>query len=177
MTREEKTAVIEELSHQFKDAKYFYLTDTSELTVEVTNNLRRKCFEQGIQLKVVKNTLIRKALERAAEENNEDYTQLYDSLKGFSALMFTETGNLPAKLIKDFRKEHEKPLLKAAFIDSSVYVGDEQIETLTKIKSKEELVADVIALLESPAKNLIGALQSGGNTISGLLKALEEREG
>jgi large subunit ribosomal protein L10 len=176
MTREQKTAVIEELSNQFKEAKYFYLTDTSELSVEVTNNLRRVCFEKGIQLKVVKNTLIRKALESAAVENNEDYSQLYSSLKGFSALMFTETGNVPAKLIKDFRKEHEKPILKAAFIDSSIYVGDEQVEALTKIKSKEELVGDVIALLQSPIKNLVGALQSGGNTISGLLKALEERE-
>jgi large subunit ribosomal protein L10 len=176
MTRAEKTAVIEELSNQFKDAKYFYLTDTSALTVEVTNNLRRVCFEKGIELKVVKNTLIRKALERAAEENNEDYTPLYDSLKGFSALMFTETGNLPAKLIKDFRKEHDKPILKAAFIDSSVYVGDEQIDALTNIKSKEELIGDVIALLQSPAKNLVSALQSGGGTLAGLLKALEERE-
>lgn len=176
MTRAEKTAVIEELSNQFKDAKYFYLTDTSELTVETTNDLRRACFEKGVQLKVVKNTLIRKALESAAEENNEDYSLLYDSLKGFSALMFTDTGNVPAKLIKDFRKENEKPVLKAAFIDSSIYVGDEQVDALTKIKSKEELVGDVIALLQSPIKNLVGALQSGGNTISGLLKALEERE-
>lgn len=176
MTRENKTAVIEELSNQFKDAKYFYLTDTSALTVEVTNNLRRACFEKGIELKVVKNTLIRKALERAAEENNEDYSELFGSLKGFSALMFTETGNAPAKLIKDFREDHNKPILKAAFIDSSVYVGDEQLDALTKIKSKEELIADVVALLESPMKNLVGALQSGGNTISGLLKALEERE-
>jgi large subunit ribosomal protein L10 len=177
MTREKKTEAIEELSNQFKDAKYFYLTDTSALTVEVTNNLRRACFEKGIELKVVKNTLIRKALERAATENNEDYSELYGSLKGFSALMFTDTGNVPAKLIKDFRKEHDKPVLKAAFIDSSVYVGDEQIDTLTQIRSKEELIGDVIALLESPIKNLVGALQSGGNTISGLLKALEEREG
>lgn len=176
MTRAEKTAVIEELSNQFKDAKYFYLTDTSELSVEVTNNLRRACFEKGIQLKVVKNTLIRKALECAAEENKEDYSLLYDSLKGFSALMFTDTGNVPAKLIKDFRKENKKPVLKAAFIDSSIYVGDEQVDALTKIKSKEELIGDVIALLQSPIKNLLGALQSGGNTISGLLKALEERE-
>lgn len=177
MTRDNKAAVIEGLYNQFKDAKYFYITDTSNLTVETTNNLRRQCFEQGIELKVVKNSLIQKALERAAEENNEDYTELYGALKGFSALMFTDTGNVPAKLIKEFRKEHDKPLLKAAFIDSAIYLGDDQVDPLTKIKSKEELIADVVALLQSPIKNLVGALNSGGNTISGLLKALEEREG
>ncbi|EJF53010.1 ribosomal protein L10 [Saprospira grandis DSM 2844] len=176
MTREQKTAVIEELASQFQDSKYFYITDTSELTVEKTNQLRRKCFESNIQMKVVKNTLIRKALERAADANEENYTEIYSALKGFSAVMFTETGNVPAKLIKEFRKENGKPLLKAAFIDSSVYIGDDQVEALTQIKSKEELLGEIIGLLESPIKNVMGALQSGGNTITGLLKALEERE-
>jgi large subunit ribosomal protein L10 len=123
----------------------------------------------------VKNTLIKKALEKAAESNNENYEDLYTVLKGASALMFTETGNAPAKLIKKFREENDKPLLKAAFVESEVYLGDDQLEALVNIKSKEELIGDVILILQSPIKNLVGSLQSGGNTISGLLKALEER--
>jgi len=175
MTKAEKTIVIDELAVKFTDSKYFYVTDCSELTVETVNNLRRKCFEQDIQLKVVKNTLIKKALEKAAESNQEDYQELYSVLKGASALMFTETGNAPAKLIKKFREENEKPLLKAAFVESAIYVGDEQLESLVNIKSKEELIGDIILLLESPIKNLVGSLQSGANTIGGILKALEER--
>lgn len=177
MTKEQKTAVIEELSQKFVDSKYFYITDCSELTVEKVNQLRRLCFEKEIGLRVVKNTLIRKALEKAGEENGNKYDDIYASLKGSSALMFTETGNAPAKLIKDFREDNEKPLLKAAYIDTDIFVGDDQIETLASIKSKEELIGDIVLLLESPMKNLVGALQSGGNTISGLLKALEEKEG
>lgn len=175
MTKAEKSLVIEELAGKFADSKYFYVTDCSELNVETVNNLRRSCFEQGIQLKVVKNTLIKKALEKASETNQENYEDLYGVLKGASALMFTETGNAPAKLIKKFREDNEKPLLKAAFVESEIYVGDDQIESLVNIKSKEDLIGDVILLLQSPIKNLVGSLQSGGNTISGLLKALEER--
>jgi large subunit ribosomal protein L10 len=177
MTKAEKTLVIEELAVKFEDSKYFYVTDCSELNVETINKLRRSCFAQGIQLKVVKNTLIKKALEKAAEKNEENYEEVYSVLKGASALMFTETGNAPAKLIKNFRKDEDKkkPLLKAAFIESEVYVGNEELESLINIKSKEELIGDIILLLESPMKNLIGSLQSGGNTISGLLKALESR--
>lgn len=175
MTKAEKTSMIEQLAEKFADSKYFYVTDCSELNVETINNLRRKCFEKDIQLKVVKNTLIKKALQKAAESNEENYEPLFEVLKGSSALMFTETGNAPAKLIKAFREDHKKPLLKAAFVESEVYVGDDQIESLVNIKSKEELIADVILLLESPMKNLLGSLQSGGNTLSGLLKALEER--
>ncbi len=175
MTKAEKTLAIEELAVKFTDSKYFYVTDCSELNVETINKLRRTCFEQDIQLKVVKNTLIRKALEKAAEKNQENYEELYTVLKGASALMFTETGNAPAKLIKEFRGKEERPILKAAFVESDVYVGDNQLESLINIKSKEELIGDIILLLESPIKNLIGSLQSGGNTISGLLKALEER--
>lgn len=175
MTKAEKTTVIEELAERFVDSKYFYITDCSELNVETINKLRRACFEQNIQLKVVKNTLIRKALERAAGENQENYDDVYTILKGSSALMFTETGNAPAKLIKKFREENKKPILKAAFVESEVYVGDDQVENLINIKSKEELIADVILLLQSPIKNVLGSLQSGGNTLSGLLKALEER--
>ncbi len=176
MTKAEKTVAIQELAEKFTDAKYFYITDCSELTVEKINNIRRSCFQQNIQLKVVKNTLIRKALERAAESNKENYEDLYGVLKGASALMFTEVGNAPAKLIKEFRKDLEKPVLKAAFIESEVYVGDDQLESLVNIKSKEDLIGDVILLLQSPIKNVVGSLQSGGNTLSGLLKALEERE-
>lgn len=175
MTKSEKTLAIEELAGKFADSKYFYITDCSELTVETVNNLRRKCFEQGIQLKVVKNTLIKKALTKASESNQANYEDLFAALKGPSALMFTETGNAPAKLIKKFREDNEKPLLKAAFVESDVYVGDDQLDALVNIKSKEELIGDIILLLESPMKNLFGSLQSGGNTISGLLKALEER--
>jgi large subunit ribosomal protein L10 len=176
MTKAEKTLAIEELSVKFADSKYFYLTDCSELNVETINKLRRSCFEQGIQLKVVKNTVIKKALEKAALSNNENYEDLYAVLKGASALMFTETGNAPARLIKKFREENEKPIIKGAFVESDIYIGDDQLESLVNLKSKNELIADIILLLESPIKNLVGSLQSGGNTISGLLKALGDRE-
>jgi large subunit ribosomal protein L10 len=124
-------------------------------------------------MKVVKNTLAQKALESFPEELN--YDALYESLKGPTAILFTETANMPAKVLKEFRKESEKPVLKAAYIETAVYVGDDQIDSLAKLKSKEELIGDVIALLQSPAKTVISSLQSGGQTISGLLKALEER--
>lgn len=175
MKREEKSAVIEELSSQFVSSRYFYITDHSTLNVERTNALRRLCFEKGIQMSVVKNSFIKKALERASEENNENYSELIGALKGFSAVMFTESGNLPAKMLKEFRGDDEKPLVKAAFIDSAIFVGDENLETLTKIKSKAELLGELIGMLQSPMQNLVGALQSGSNTIGGLLKALEER--
>jgi large subunit ribosomal protein L10 len=175
MTKAEKTVAIEQLAEKFTDAKYFYVTDCSELTVEKINDIRRAAFGQGIQIQVVKNTLIKKALEKAAASNEENYEDLYGVLKGASALMFAEKGNAPAKLIKQFREDLEKPVLKAAFIESEVYVGDDQLENLVNIKSKEDLIGDVILLLQSPIKNVVGSLQSGGNTLSGLLKALEER--
>lgn len=175
MNKAQKTLAIEELSEKFVNSKYFYLTDCSELNVETVNKLRRTCFEQGVELKVVKNTLIRKALEKAANVNNENYDGIYAELKGFSALMFSETGNVPAKLIKKFREDSEKPVLKAAFVESEIYVGDDQVESLINIKSKEDLIGDILLLLQSPMKNLVSSLQSGGSTLSGLLKALEER--
>ena len=135
----------------------------------------RTCPLQETQIRLIKNTLIKKALEKASESNNENYEDLYTVLKGASALMFTETGNAPAKLIKQFREENEKPLLKAAFIESEIYLGDDQLEALVDLKSKEDLIGDVILILQSPIKNLVGSLQSGGSTISGLLKALEQR--
>lgn len=173
MTREQKVATIAELQDKFAQHEFFYVTDSSTLTVEEVTKLRRLCFENGIEMRVVKNTLARKALESADE--TKGYDALYDILKGPTAIMFTETSNAPAKMIKEFRKEYDKPVLKAAYIDTDVYVGDDQLDALADLKSKEELLGEVIGLLQSPMKNLISALQSGGNTLSGLLKALEER--
>lgn len=175
MTREEKTTLIEELKKTFGDTQYFYVTDSSELNVEEVNNLRRVCFEKGVKMRVLKNKLILKALEELNKENNV-YEDIYGALKGPTAIMFTETANLPAKIITDFRKKHEKPLLKAAFIDSGIYLGDDQLEILSKLKSKEELIGEIVGLLQSPVRNVLGALQSGGSTIAGIVKALSERE-
>ena len=173
MTREEKALIIDELKSKFETSQFFYITDSSVLTVEQTNKLRRLCFDKGIELKVVKNTFVKTALESFPKDKN--YAELYESLKGPTALMFTETSNTPAKLIKEFRKSHQKPVLKAAYIDSSVFVGDDQIDALSNLKTKEELVGEIIGLLQSPMKNVISGLKSGGNTIAGLVKALEER--
>ncbi len=173
MTKAEKTATIEDLKERLAQNDYFYLADSSELSVEQINNFRGACFEKGIQVRVVKNTLLKKALEAQPEEKN--YTPLFDVLKGPTALLFTETANAPARVIKEFRKEHEKPVLKAAYIETAVYIGDDQVDTLCQLKSKEELLGDIVTLLQSPAKNVLSALKSGGSTIAGLLKALEER--
>jgi large subunit ribosomal protein L10 len=177
MNKTEKTSLIEELKQQFIDNKYFYITDCSTLPVKKINKLRRKCYEQGVTIQVAKNKLIKKALQWAEEETKVQYSGLFESLRGSSTVMFSETGNLPAKLIKEFRADDKKPAIKAAFIDTAVFLGDESLEALTKIKSKAELLGDVIGMLQSPMQNLLGALQSGGNTIAGVLKTLEEREG
>jgi len=174
MTKAEKATVIEELKQKFAEHEYFYVTDSSTLTVEQVNNLRRICFEKGVEMKVVKNTLAIKALEDAPDDKG--YKALFDSLKGPTALMFTSTANVPAKLIKDFRKDHERPLLKAAYIDTDVFVGDDQIEALASLKSKEELIGEIIGLLGSPIRNVMSALNAGGKLAS-LLKAIEERNG
>jgi large subunit ribosomal protein L10 len=173
MTRAEKTTAIAELKEKFSNNSFFYLTDSSTLTVEQVNKLRGLCFEKGVEMKVVKNTLAIKALEDAPEEKG--YSELFQSLKGPTAIMFTETANVPAKIIEEFRKDHERPILKAAYIDTSVYVGDDQVKALAALKSKEELIGEIIGLLQSPAKTVISSLKSGGATIMGLLKALEER--
>ena len=173
MTRAEKSATIEALKDKLSGIDFFYLADSSTLTVEQVNKFRRLCFEKGIEMKVVKNTLIQKALESAPEERN--FSGLYEALKGPTAILISDKANAPAKLIKEFRKDNEKPTLKAAYIDTDVFLGDEKLEELANLKSKEDLVAEVIALLQSPAKNVISALQSGGQTLTGLLKALEER--
>ena len=173
MTREEKSQYIEDLAGKLSKSVVFYLTDTAGLTVETVNQLREKCFKSNIELRVVKNTLLKKAMEQIEDTNYED---LYGVLAGPTAIMFAETGNAPAKLIKDFRKKHEKPLLKGAFIEEAIYTGEENLEFLTSIKSKEELIGDIIALLQSPAKNVISGLKSGGGTLAGILKTLSERE-
>ena len=173
MTRSDKAAVIEQLKSKFSENQFFYITDSSTLTVEEVNKLRRKCFEDGVEMKVVKNKLAIKAMEALSGE--KDLAPLYDSLKGPTTIMFTESANLPAKIIEEYRRTHEKPVLKAAYIDSDFYIGDGELRALASLKSKEELVGEVILLLQSPMQNVLGALQSGGNTISGLLKTLENR--
>jgi large subunit ribosomal protein L10 len=171
MRKEEKQEIVKALAEQIKSYGNFYITDTSDLTVASINGIRRKCFESGITVQVAKNTLIRKALEEAGVDSPE----LVGVLKGSSTLMFSTVGNAPAKLIKDLRKTSDKPVLKGAYIDASAFVGDNQLDALVSLKSKEELVGDIIALLQSPAKNVISGLKSGGNTIAGLVKTLQER--
>ena len=172
MRREEKDVIIENLAQRLNDTKHFYLTDISELNAEETSSLRRKCFEKEVSLLVVKNTLLRKAMEKSEGA----YDDLYDVLKDSTSIMFSETGNAPAKLIKEFRKTMEKPLLKAAFVEESIYIGDDQLEALSNIKSKDELLGDLAMLLQSPARNLVSALASSGSQLAGALKTLSEKE-
>jgi len=173
MNREEKNDLVVALADQMKEFGNFYITDTSDLSVEKINKIRRKCFENDITIKVAKNSLIRKAMETVGG----DFDEVYDVLKGSSSIMFSKSGTAPAKLIKELRRQGDKPLLKAAYIDSSVFIGDDQLATLVALKSKEQLIGEIIGLLQSPAKNVISALQSGGNIIAGLVKTLQEREG
>lgn len=171
MTREEKATVIEDLTAQLADNPTIYLADISGLDAGTTSDLRRACFKANIKLAVVKNTLLAKAMEAS----DKDFGELPSVLKGNTSLMLTETGNVPAKLIKNFRKKSDKPVLKGAFIEEAVYLGDENLDTLVNIKSKEELIGDVIGLLQSPAKNVISGLKSGGGKLAGILKTLSER--
>ena len=173
MQKEQKASIVEELAETLSNAGVFYIADAADLDAESISKFRRICFKTDIQLRVVKNTLLRKAFEQV---EGRDYSEFYDLLKGPTALMISEVGNAPAKVIKDFRKKHSKPILKGAWIEEAVYVGDDQIENLVNIKSKEELLGELIGLLQSPAKNVISALQSGGNTIAGVVKTLQERE-
>ncbi len=172
MKSSEKKVIIDNLQEQINSYNHFYLTDISGLNAEVTSDLRRLCFNQNVKLVVVKNTLLRKALENS----NKNAEEIYDALKGNTSVMFTENANVPAKLIKDFSKKHSKPVLKAAFVEETVYMGENQLEALIAVKSKNELIADVVALLQSPMKTVIGQLQSGGNIIHGVLKTLGEKE-
>jgi len=172
MTREEKSQVIADLTTVLTDNNIFYLADISGLDATNTSNLRRACFKANVKLSVVKNTLLAKAMEKA----DKDFGELSDTLKGNTSLMISEVGNAPAKVIKDFRKKNDKPILKGAFIEEAVYIGDEQLESLVSIKSKEELIGEIINLLQSPAKNVVSALQSGGGKLSGILKTLSEKQ-
>ena len=171
MKREEKDQLIAELAERLKDNTNIYLADISELNSEKTSNLRRLCFKKDVKLVVVKNTLLKKAME----QTDKDFESLYEVLKGNTSLMFAETGNAPAKLIKEFRVNSEKPILKGAYIEDVVYLGDDQLEFLANIKSKNELIGDIIMLLQSPVKNVVGALQSGGHKLSGILETLSEK--
>jgi len=172
MRREEKITIIDSLAEKLKTYSHFYLTDTAQLNATDTSNLRRKCFENDIKLIVVKNTLLQRALEKS-ELNLEE---LYPVLKGTTSIMFANAGNSPARLIKEFRKLHDKPLLKGAYVQESVYLGDNMLDTLVSIKTKQELLGDIILLLQSPAMNVISALTSGGNKIHGVLETLSKKE-
>ncbi|CAL2061052.1 50S ribosomal protein L10 [Tenacibaculum sp. 190524A05c] len=171
MTREEKSQVIQDLTAQLADTSTIYLADISGLDALTTSNLRRACFKANVKLAVVKNTL----LEKAMEASDKDFGELPEVLKGNTSLMISEAGNAPAKVIKEFRKKSDKPLLKGAYVEEAVYVGDDQLDALVNIKSREELIGDIITLLQSPAKNVVSALQSGGGKLSGILKTLSEK--
>jgi large subunit ribosomal protein L10 len=171
MTKEEKNVEIEKLTEVLQDSNIVYVADIAGLDATQTSNLRRLAFKSNIKLNVVKNTLLKKAMEKSGKS----FDELFPVLKGNTSIMISDTGNAPAKLIKEFRKSSAKPILKGAYIEESVYIGDDQVEALATLKSKEELIGDVIALLQSPAKNVVSALQSGKNTLGGLIKTLEER--
>ena len=173
MTREQKSKVIEELTAQLAESSNFYLTDISGLNAVATSDLRRACFKANVRLAVVKNTL----LEKAMEASDKDFGALATTLKGNTSVMYSETGNAPAKVIKAFRKKSEKPFLKGAYIEETVYIGDDQLDMLVDIKSREELIGEIIGLLQSPAKNVVSALQSSGGKLSGIIKTLSQKEG
>lgn len=172
MTREEKSQVIEDLTAQLADTQTIYLADISGLDAGSTTNLRRACFKANVRLSVVKNTLLAKAMEAT----EKDFGELPTVLKGNTSIMLSETGNAPAKVIKEFRKKSEKPLLKGAFVEEAVYVGDNYLDALVNIKSKEEVIGDIVGLLQSPAKNVVSALKSSGGKLAGILKTLSEKE-
>ncbi len=172
MNRAEKAQMIEDLQEVLNNTDTVYLTDIAGLDATETTNLRKACFKSDVQLRVVKNTLLKKAMERV---EGKEYDEMFDSLKGNTALMIAEKANAPAKVIENFRKKSQKPILKAAWIDTAVYVGDERLTELAALKSKEELVGDIIGLLQSPIKTVVSQLQTGGQTIAGLVKTLSER--
>jgi large subunit ribosomal protein L10 len=171
MTREEKATVIQDLTAQLAEAPVIYLADISGLNATATSDLRRACFKANIKLAVVKNTLLAKAMEASDKE----FGELPEVLKGNTSLMISDTGNAPAKLIKTFRKKSDRPLLKGAFIEEAVYIGDDKLDALISIKSREEMIGDIVALLQSPAKNVISGLKSGGGKLAGILKTLSEK--
>jgi large subunit ribosomal protein L10 len=172
MTREEKSNYIDELAAEIKAASVFYIADTAELTVDTINAIRRRCFQTNIRLRVVKNALLEKAMDRV---EGKDFGNLKETLKGGTSIMFSEVGNAPAKLIQEFRKKGTKPVLKGAYIDEAIFIGDDQLIILESLKSREELVGDIIGLLQSPIKNVISGLKGSGAKIAGILKTLEEK--
>ncbi len=172
MKREEKDALIEQLKEQIASYSHFYLTDAADLNAQEVSELRRKCFEQDIKMVVVKNTLFKFALERSGY----NFEELYPSLKNNTAVFFSNSASSPGKLIKEYSRVHQKPVLKAAFAEESFYIGEHNLEALIHIKSKNELIADVVMLLQSPMKNLLGQLNSGKHIIAGVVKTLSERE-
>ena len=171
MKKEEKTQLIDSLAEQVKGAGSFYLTDTSALNASTTSRLRRTCFKKNVQLRVVKNSLLQKALERSGMNLEE----LYPVLIGPTSIMFSEVANDPAKLIKEFRRTASKPVLKGAYVEECIYLGDDQLDALINIKSRLELIGDLVGLLQSPTRNVMSALQSGGNILSGIVKTLSEK--
>jgi large subunit ribosomal protein L10 len=172
MKRSEKLEVIQQLTNEINSYNHFYIADISGLNADVTSNLRRLCNKREVKLVVVKNTLLRQALANSTK----DTAELYDVLKDSTSVLFSNTGNVPAKLIKEFAKKNKKPVFKAAFVEECAYIGESQLDALVDIKSKEELIGGIINMLQSPIKNVVSALQSGGQTIAGVLKTLEERQ-
>lgn len=172
MTKEQKNQVIDELVEVLQSRDVFYLVDTQGITVAKVNQLRRTCFQRDIGVRVVKNTLLKKAMERSGK----DFSEIFPVLHGTTALFTSETGNAPAKLLKEFRKVSDKVVLKGAYVESAVFIGENQLENLISIKSREELIADIVAMLQSPINNVVGALRANGDQgVAGLVKALEER--
>jgi large subunit ribosomal protein L10 len=171
MTREEKSVAIYEILDVLKSNQNIYLTDISGLNALETSNLRRMCFKAGVKLSVVKNTL----LEKAMDDSEKDFGELKETLNGNTSVMIAEVSSAPAKVIKNFRKKSERPILKGAMIEEDIYIGDDQLETLFAIKSKEELIGDIIMLLQSPAKNVISALSSSGGKLSGIIQTLSNK--
>ena len=173
MKKEEKSKIIDSLTEQLANNSHFYLTDVSSLTAVKTSQLRRMCFKKDIKMLVVKNSLLQKAMERSA---GKDYAPLFATLKGSTAIMFSQVGSDPAKLIKEFRKTNDKPVLKAAFVEECTYIGDNQLNVLASIKSKNELIGEIIGLLQSPAKNVVSALKSSGGKLAGIVKTLSDKK-
>ena len=171
MKKEEKTQLIENLAEKLNNVNSFYLTDISNLNVETSNKLRRLCFKRNIELSMVKNTLLKKAMEKTGK----DFNSLYDILKGSTSIMFAEVANDPAKLIQEFRRTSPKPILKGAYVQESIYLGDDQLNALVNIKSKSELIGDVIFMLQSPIRNVMSALQSGSAILSGIVKTMSDK--
>ena len=174
MKKEDKNLIIEKIGQELGNYSCFYLVETTGLNAEDTSALRRECFKNDIKLMVVKNTLLHKALERS----EHDYSEIYSALHGSTSIMFSNVGNAPAKLLKKvIKKNAALPALKAAYVEETVYLGADQLEALSQIKSKNELIADVVALLQSPAKNVVSALTSGGTKLHGILETLSKKEG